>query len=227
MMRFKSNIFLLTFFLIACLSFISPLHAADYLEWEHNVTEDAKKAWTVSFNDKVKRSSVSRSTVFITNSKSIQVKSTVQLSKDQKSFTVTPLAAYQAGETYQLTITNKVKSVDNVTLTKTVIMPFKYVEPINEEEPTILPTPETQVKDEPLSENVFKVEVELGAYISQVKVTANDYISSVKIEGNDMHYLGNNEYQLGLSGLESGQYLNIQGFDNNGKLIQRERHTIE
>ncbi|WLR50641.1 Ig-like domain-containing protein [Bacillus tianshenii] len=205
--------------------FVTPIHSADFSRWEQQLTENPKKEWKIHFSEPVKPTTVSRGTVYITNSDSEKIRATVKVSADRKSITVKPLVTYKQGEMYRLIIKNGVTSKNADNLTNTVVMPFKYVKAANKSSSSSNPT---QSSNKPaLKEEGFDIQVKLGDYVNQVTVTANDYVSKVKVNGYELHYLGDNQYKLGLSGLEKGKRLYVQGYNNSGKLVHREYYTIK
>ena len=91
--------------------------------WPAKTTTEVNKVWTISFNAPLLSTSVNSNTVYVTDSKQTKVATTIKLSTDGLSVTVTPSSAYTAGD-YNLYITNGVTSQASVKLGEMIIVPF-------------------------------------------------------------------------------------------------------
>ena len=96
--------------------------------WPAKTTTEVNKVWTISFNAPLLSTSVNENTIFVTDSKQTKVATTIKLSPDGLSVTVTPSKAYTAGD-YNLYITNGLTSWDSVQLDDMIIVPFTVIGP--------------------------------------------------------------------------------------------------
>ncbi|TGE32643.1 hypothetical protein [Desulfosporosinus sp. Sb-LF] len=96
--------------------------------WPAITTTDVNKVWTISFNAPLLSTSVSSDTVYVTDSKQTKVATTIKLSPDGLSVTVTPSKAYSGGD-YNLYITEGVMSEVSGQLSETIIVPFSVIVP--------------------------------------------------------------------------------------------------
>ena len=108
--------------------------------WPAKTTNEVNKVWTISFNSPLLSTSVNSNNVYVTTSKQAKVATTVKLSADGLSVTVTPSKAYTDGD-YNLYITNGVKSWDIVQLSEIVIVPFTVIVPTQPKAPTPVAVP--------------------------------------------------------------------------------------
>ena len=56
-------------------------------------------------------------------------------------------------------------------------------------------------------------------FATRVTATSNDSVNRVTANSKEMHYEGNNNYSIGLTGLSMGDKVLIQAYDINGKRI--------
>lgn len=99
-----------------------------------NQTVDAKKTWTIHFNQNVLFDNLSRQSILVTDSKNNIADVTTTLGQDDKTIVVSaPSSGYTAGEKYTLTIGDKVHSKTNKKLQSNVVIHFniKNKEPVS------------------------------------------------------------------------------------------------
>lgn len=110
--------------------------------WPAKTTNEVNKVWTISFNSPLLSTSVIGDNVYVTNSKQSKVATTIILSADGLTVTVTPSKAYTAGD-YNLYITTGLTSWDNVQHSEIVIIPFTVIVPTPPKAPTSVAVPVT------------------------------------------------------------------------------------
>lgn len=96
--------------------------------WPAKTTTEVNKVWTISFDAPLLSTSVNSNTIYVTDSKQTKVATTIKLSTDGLSVTVTPSKAYTAGD-YNLYITNGPTSWTGIQLSEMVIVPFTVIVP--------------------------------------------------------------------------------------------------
>ena len=96
--------------------------------WPAKTTTEVNKVWTISFSAPLLSTSVNSNTVYVTDSKQIKVATTIKLSPNGLSVTVTPSKAYSGGD-YNLYITNGLTSWASVQLSEMIIVPFTVIVP--------------------------------------------------------------------------------------------------
>lgn len=94
--------------------------------WPPKTTTEVNKVWTIAFDAPLLSTSVNANTVYVTDSKQTKVATTIILSSDGLSVTVTPSKAYAGGD-YSLYITQGVTSWSGAQLTETIIIPFSVI----------------------------------------------------------------------------------------------------
>ena len=96
--------------------------------WPAKTTTEVNKVWTITFSAPLLSTSVNSNTVYVTDSKQTKVATTIKLSPDGLSVTVTPSKAYSGGD-YNLYITEGVTSSASVQLSEMIIVPFSVIVP--------------------------------------------------------------------------------------------------
>lgn len=97
--------------------------------WDKNVTNNAKKDWTIKFNKAIDENYATSEYIYIKNSQGIIIPTNLQLSQDKKSAIISPsqeFSGYIKGEEYYLYISDVVKSLSGDSLQKSIKMPFIY-----------------------------------------------------------------------------------------------------
>ncbi|HBW36406.1 MAG: hypothetical protein VR66_21010 [Peptococcaceae bacterium BRH_c23] len=150
--------------------------------WPAQTTTEVNKVWTISFNVPLLSTSVNSDTIFVTDSKQTKVATTINLSPDGLSVTVTPSKAYTAGD-YNLYITDGLASWASEQLSEMIIVPFTVSVPAKVTEPAkvIVPVPVTYTSSVNLIVTVtddFKT------------VYASDISGSLYLEGRNGNRLG-------------------------------------
>jgi hypothetical protein len=89
---------------------------------KENVSKN--KVWTVKFNKKIDKSTVSDDSIKVQDSKgeNVEVKTKI---KGENEITVTPISNYKEGETYTLFVSDKVKATNGESLKQQIKMDFK------------------------------------------------------------------------------------------------------
>ncbi len=112
----KVNVgFLLAFFLFTGNAFAES-------EWDQqNVPID--KEWTIEFSTELMQKTVNTNNIYITDEAGDKL-SSIEVSMDNNEVTVTNQNQYEDGKTYNLHITNSVKSINGLSLGNEVVMEF-------------------------------------------------------------------------------------------------------
>ena len=175
--------------------------------WNPKQINDNRKVWTISFNQPLKESSIKNTTVYVEDDAYRLFFTDVTLSSDKKSIIVTPRNAYQENKTYRLNISKDVTSGKGKKLAKSIVLPFSLNAVSGTDNPATDDNVITDVKF--LSTN----------FATRVTATSNDSVNRVTANSKEMHYEGNNNYSIGLTGLSMGDKVLIQAYDINGKRI--------
>ncbi|WP_038262970.1 hypothetical protein [Peptoclostridium litorale] len=91
---------------------------------ESKSTDDAQKEWKIRFSIQVMPSEDNLEKIKVTDSDGNIVETAKVLSQDKMEVTVSPLAKYEAQETYRLYILKGIKSVSGEVMNENVEMPF-------------------------------------------------------------------------------------------------------
>lgn len=102
--------------------FIPKAKAATF---EDNAVVDAKKNWTIHFNEEVSFDDLSKQNIIVTDNSGTKVKVTLKLDDDGKGIIVEPPAeGYTEGNKYKLVVGEKVHSKKNKSIKRKIIMNF-------------------------------------------------------------------------------------------------------
>ncbi len=220
---------------VLCVS-TAPLVLAegDVQEWDNGETNDPKKVWTIDFNQPLKSAKVRSTTVYVMDEKNKKFSTTVKLSTDKKSITVTPKRNYEVGKEYKLYIDDSIGSESDKTLEKSIVFPFtilkedevpKEVEEPKIEEPIVVEPPGEGNKLEN-SNLVNNVNMNLTPFATLISLSTDYSIARVMAGTTEMHYEGNNQFSVGIAGLEQGDTVNIRAFDGEGKTVFEKEFTV-
>ncbi len=186
---------------------VSSVFAAEstdgFTTWPVKTTTEVKKVWRTTFDNPLARGSVNSSTIYVMNSKKAKVATTVGLSTDSLTATVTPTQAYAAGD-YCLYITNGITSRDGFNkLAEQIIVPF------------------TVIVDTPVSPTyILDVEINFDSYIPDLNVQTTPDVYKVYVHKTKMQYMGDDMYKSGIFGLKEGSTILLEAYDQSGKLLQ-------
>lgn len=201
----KLSVFLFVF--VLCISSVSLVLAkSDINEWDKGETNDPGKVWTIEFNQPLNAAKVSSTTVYVKDEKNRKFSTTVTLSSDKKSITVTPKKDYEIGKEYKLYIDDSIGSESDKLLEKTVVFPFSIA---GEE-----------------SSMVKNVNIQHTPYATMVSLSTDHTIARVTVDSTEMHYEGNNQYSAGIAGLEAGDTVKIRAFNADGKTVFTQEYTV-
>ncbi|OLN33473.1 Ig-like domain-containing protein [Desulfosporosinus metallidurans] len=114
--------------LLSVSSVFAAASTTGFTIWPSKTTTDVNKVWTISFNNSLLSTSVNSNTIYVTDSKQTKVATTIKMSSDGVSVTVTPSKAYSDGD-YNLYITNGITCLNGVKLGEMIIVPFTVVVP--------------------------------------------------------------------------------------------------
>lgn len=117
-----------TLLLLSVSSVFAATSTTGFTIWPAKTTTEVNKVWTIAFNAPLLSTSVNSNTVYVTDSKQTKVATTIKLSPDGLSVTVTSSKAYTAGD-YNLYITNGLTSWASVQLSEMIIVPFTVIVP--------------------------------------------------------------------------------------------------
>lgn len=173
--------------------------------WSEKKVTDTKKVWTIAFSKPLKATSIKDSTVYVEDENYRLFFTTATLSSDKKSIIVTPREPYQENVKYRLNISSEIVSEKGEKLGKGIIMPF------------VVNGSDSQ--DGQDGDAIRSVTFSTNAFATTVNVISNDTVVRVTANSKELHYLGNNTYSTGLTGISSGSTVKIQAYDMNGKRI--------
>lgn len=111
--------------------------------------------------------------------------------------------------------------------------PKEQVEELIQKPETAEPVKETEDSAKKVEEQTPKhindVKVELNSLASIVTVKASDQVASVYINGSQMHYQGNNTFQLPIPDLKKSQSINIEAYSSfdRSSLLEQINHTVK
>ncbi|MFD1736954.1 Ig-like domain-containing protein [Bacillus salitolerans] len=217
----------------------TPIKANDDSEiWSTKTTNSAKKTWTISFNQPVHTKSATSKTIFVVNEHNQVHATTLSISEDGLQVTVSPNATYQLNHEYRLIIDRTVRSTSSKDLKKNLIMPFKVVPKSSSSTAGSDSTSPSGSATNPSgdgqsssnhddTESLLQITVSRNDYVADVTVKGDDTITQVLIGRNKMHYAGNNSFNLGVAGVESGDTLVIKAYNHEQKLVAQERYKVE
>ena len=121
-------LFATTLLLLSVSTVFAATSTTGFTIWPSKTTTEVNKVWSISFDSPLLSTSVNNNTVYVTDSKQTKVATTIKLSTDGFSVTVTPSKAYVNGD-YNLYITNEITSQTGVKLGGMIIVPFTVVVP--------------------------------------------------------------------------------------------------
>ena len=189
-------------FLLSVSSVFAAGAATSFTTRPVKTTTEVKKVWSITFNSALARASVNSNTVYVMNSKQAKVATTIGLSTNGLTATVTPTQAYAAGE-YNLYITNGITSLVGKKLAEQIIVPF------------------TVIVEAPLSlKYIVDVESDSNSYVTELSVQTAPDVYKVNVNKMKMQYMGDNMYSAGIFGLKEGSTILLEAYDQNGKLLQ-------
>lgn len=205
---------------VLCIS-SAPLVLAedDVHQWDKGETNDPKKVWTIEFNQPLKSSKVRSTTVYVKDENNRNFSTTVTLSTDKKSITVTPRKDYEIGKEYKLYIDDSIGSETDKTLEKSIVFPFTISGSGDTSKEEDKPNPEE-------SNLVKNVNINLTPYAALITLSTDSSIARVMAGTNEMHYEGNNQFSAGIVGLKVGETVKIRAFDADGKTVFEKDYTV-
>ena len=193
---------------------VSSVFAAEsttgFTTWPAKTTTEAKKVWTITFNTALARASVNSSTIYVMNSKQVKVATTIGLSTNGLTATVTPAQAYADGD-YNLYITNGIASQKGKKVAEQIIFPFTVVV-------------DTSVSVSPTY--ILDVESNFNSYVTDLNVQTAPDVYKVNVNKTEMQYMGDDMYNAGVFGLEEGSTILLEAYDQNGKLLQSYNYQL-
>ncbi|WP_096202976.1 GDSL-type esterase/lipase family protein [Bacillus sp. FJAT-45350] len=142
------------------------------------------KAWTITFNQPIKRETVSSKTLYVLDDKGKQVSTLYKFSDDNKEVTVFPVGIYENGKTYSLHILTGIKDMNGNTLSKNVNMPFTTKEFIEVKTETV----EYEEHRITFSLSIDKEQIHAGesvTAIARVKNNSNEEVTYYGVSGCD------------------------------------------
>lgn len=137
----KSNrnlsVILVLVLFVALISSNISVYAAEveaWDQWQMKNTTNPMKEWTVKFNLEIDDKTVNGDNIYVTDDDEMLVTGIVPiLENDKRTVKVTLKEQYKAGETYNLYITSRVKSIKGESLKRGIKMPFN-IETIDDED---------------------------------------------------------------------------------------------
>lgn len=214
-----------TALLLATIMFLLPVpsvlaagSATGFTTWPAKTTTEVKKSWSITFNSPLAPASVNNSTLYILNSKQAKLATTIGLSADSLSATITPNYDYLAGD-YNLYITNGITSSAGKKLAEQIIVPFTVE--VSKSGST------TPVSTTPASTTyILNVESNFDSYVPELKVQTAPDVYRVNVNKTKMQYLGDDIYNAGIFGLVEGSTVLIEAYDQNGTLLQSINYQV-
>lgn len=193
--------------LLPASSVFAATTAPGFTTWPATTTTEVNKVWTITFNSQLLSASVNSNTIYVKNSKQAKIATSIKLSTDGLSVTVTPTKAYIAGD-FNLYITNGIKSQDSEKLSEQIIVPFSVVAVLT---PPVVVNPELSILDVQSNFNYLVTSFE-------VKTAPNVY--RVDVNNNTMKYSGNSTFNAGVYGVVQGSTITFKAYDQDNKLLQ-------
>lgn len=106
-------------------SLIVSISKAKAVTFKDNAVVDAKKNWTIHFNQEVSFDDLSKQNITVTDNRGAKVNVTLKLGDYGKAITVeSPAEGYKDGDTYKLIVGDKVHSKKNKSIKKQITMNF-------------------------------------------------------------------------------------------------------
>lgn len=182
--------------------------ATSFTTWPFKTTTEVKKVWSIKFNSALARASVNSSTIYVMNSKLAKVATTIGLSTDGLTATVTPTQVYAAGD-YNLYITNGITSLVGKKLAEQIIVPFtvEVIKPVS-------------------SDYILDIQSNFNSYVTELNVQTAPEVYKVNVNKMKMQYIGDNMYNTGIFGLGEGSTILLEAYDQNGKLLQSYNYQL-
>lgn len=184
-----------------------------FTTWPAKTTTEVNKVWTITFNTQLSSTSVNSQTIYVKNSKQQKVATTVKLSTDGFSVTVTPTKAYTTGN-FNLYITSGVTSRTSEKLSEQINIPFAVLDGLN---PPAVLTP---------GQPIIEVQSLFNSYVTDFEVKTAPNVYRVEVNNITMLYSGNSTYSAGVYGLKQGSIITFEAFDQAGKLIQTYKYQL-
>lgn len=185
-----------------------------FTTWSSKTTAEVNKVWTISFNAPLLETSVNSDTIYVQNSKQEKMVTTVKLSTDGLSVTVTPSNDYTVGD-YNLFITSGIRSRLAVIHVEPVIVPFTVV---------VIPSggggSSSSGTPSGSSKNILEVQSTFNTLFSSFQVKTSSNVYQVNINKTNMRYSGNNTYNADVFGVIQGSTITFEAYDQDGKLLQ-------
>lgn len=245
MKTIRNSVKVVTLFIAVSLLFslsVMPSRAVETTTWDKKTTTDRMKTWTISFNEPVRTKSVDGKSIYVVTAANQLVKTSWEVSDDGYQVKVSPEQTYDVGVKYWLFIDDSVRSDDWDELEASITMPFEIIgDEVNggtdqnesnngsnsdqEEDGQAGNEGEQAANSEENSE--LDIAVEVSDYVANVTVRTDATIGKVMIDQYNMHYVGNDTFNLGLAGVQKGDSLYFKAYNGEGKLVVRKRYEVE
>lgn len=200
-------------FLLPVSSVFAVTTAPGFTTWPSTTTTEVNKVWTITFNTLLLNTSVNSNTIYVKNSKQEKVATTVKLSSDGLSVTVTPTKAYTDGE-FHLYITSGIMSRASEKLSEQIIVPFVVIGALT---PTVVVTPDLSILD---------VQSNFNSVVTVFEVNTAPNVYRVDVNKTKMQYSGNSTYTAGVYGAKLGSTITFEAYNQDGKLLQTYKYQL-
>ncbi|MCL6639567.1 MAG: Ig-like domain-containing protein [Firmicutes bacterium] len=167
--------------------------------WPARQTDNPKKTWTVKFNLPLNKATVNSNNIYVTDDNNQRVSTLLATSDDGTAVSVSPAGSYQAGKEYRLFLTGGLTSTRGLTLSPQVVVPFTVSDP---------------------NAKIILFESNYSSFLTGITVVTSPDVYSVLVNQTEMHYRGNNTYNLGVPGLSQGASVTVKAYDGSGKLLE-------
>ncbi len=90
-------------------------------------------------------------------------------------------------------------------------------------------TNSTQRQTEQKPVHLTNIKVDVNSMVSNITVRTSNFVAVVKVNGRNMHYQGNNVYELAVPGVKRGDNIKIEAFSSyeRGSLIETINHNVK
>lgn len=92
---------------------------------EYNKDAPRNKIWTIKFNEAFNPNSITKETVYLTDSKNNKIDIKINLIMDNKWVSIIPLSPLNSYENYEIHILKSVKNINNIPLFNDVVFKFR------------------------------------------------------------------------------------------------------
>lgn len=205
-------------FLLPASTAFAATTTSGFTTWPTTTTAEVNKVWTITFNTPLLSTSVNSNTIYVKNSAQAKLATTIKLSTDGFSVTVTPNKAYTIGN-YNLYITSGLKSIASEKLSEQIIVPFSVV--VAGTSPVI----DNPVVDNP-ELSIIDVQSLFNSLVTNFEVKTAPNVYRVEVNNIAMRYSGDSTYDAGVYGVKQGSTIIFEAYDQDGKLLQTYNYQL-